>query len=415
MFHLKRLLKICATVATLLFSLHVVSLGFMRTATYDKYQTFIKSRTDYDVLFFGTSHMLNAVNPMQLWADYRIASYNLSYHSMGPVPSYWILRTAALYHKPKVAVLDILGVNAIKKQANLQYFHDVMDTFPLSPAKLSGIFDIFLDSKMRAELIFPFYSYHNRWKDADFSFKLNDAVSRLRGAYLPYPTKGMDFRIDVKGPEVFNMEVKNRYDGRDSVGMEYIRKFIAWCKQKDIQPLLIFIPYSAQENLADWKEALLPLCKAEGVPLLDLTDGIVDFDIDQYDQNSHLNPSGARKVTEAIGAYLSEHFDCDSHTAAAAYTQWHDDYEAYRSWLLSLIAQQTDFKKLLMMSNCSEVYANVTAGYGVTFDETEEKLLFKNGSDIRFTRSEEAGQTISVTVFEQGTELEVTRMTLRIE
>ena len=45
------------------------------------YYDFYQQEQDFDVLFLGTSHVLNAVYPMELWRDYGIVSYNMANHS----------------------------------------------------------------------------------------------------------------------------------------------------------------------------------------------------------------------------------------------------------------------------------------------------------------------------------------------
>lgn len=40
--------------------------------------TFFNQPKDYDVLFFGTSHVRYGIYPMELWEEYGITSYNLA-------------------------------------------------------------------------------------------------------------------------------------------------------------------------------------------------------------------------------------------------------------------------------------------------------------------------------------------------
>ena len=64
---------------------------------------FLQDDREYDVLFFGSSHMVNDVFPMVLWKNYGLTSYNLGGHGASIAASYWELRLATQYHKPKVA------------------------------------------------------------------------------------------------------------------------------------------------------------------------------------------------------------------------------------------------------------------------------------------------------------------------
>ena len=43
-----------------------------------KYDRFYSEKEDFDVLFFGSSRVLDGVAPMQLWKDYGIRSYNMA-------------------------------------------------------------------------------------------------------------------------------------------------------------------------------------------------------------------------------------------------------------------------------------------------------------------------------------------------
>lgn len=419
MVHLKRSLKVCATLAALALSLWFVNAALMRDESYDKYKTFMESKTDYDVVFLGSSHVLNAVNPMQLWQDWGIAGYNLGWHGCYIPGNFWLLRIAKAYHKPKVAVIDIFRLwdnfeKGNDKVIELPNTQTQFDTFPLFPTKWRAVLDLCAKPESRAKIAFPLYLYHNRWKEDKFKFDTKATLRKLRGKYKAYVTKGMDFRIAVRSNQFPGYEITTRYNGTETTSMEYCRRFIAWCKKNDIVPVFMFVPYSgavsspeSRENLATWFAALRSIIEEDGGFFLDMAEGFVDFDIDMYDLASHLNPSGARKVTDAIGAFLSETLGCQSHKDDPAFAAWHDDYDAYRQWLLGTIARQDDFKNLLMMTNHAEVYAAVRAGDNAAFDAVEEKLLFENWSDIRFERTGAEDAAVTVTVFERGTDREV--------
>lgn len=58
-------------------------------------------------------------------------------------------------------------------------------------------------------------------------------------------------------------------------------------------------------------------------------DQVADYATDCFDAHEHLNPSGARKVSDYLGRYTTEHYDVDDHRVDAAYTAWADDAAAY--------------------------------------------------------------------------------------
>ena len=383
----------------LLFLLYFTSNIFMRDDACERYENFKKSKTDYDVLFFGSSHVLNAIFPMQLWNDYGITSYNLAWHGMTVIPSYWILQTSVSYHKPKIAVLDILGINNDSKDISYPYFHGFYDNFPISKTKISAINDLCYSHKMKLEFYVPFYSYHSRWQERHFISDLKSRIKWILGGYSSHDvTKGAELRIGVKMNTTFDMSV-NKYEGKESVGIEYARKFINYCRQNEIEPVFMFIPYSEQKNLYEWRDALISILEKENVSFIDLTNEIVDFEIDQFDQNSHLNPSGAKKVTEVVGRKLVQNFSLNSHKSDVFFSSWKQDYEDYREYIFEKISTQSSFKNLLMMLNNSEVYANVCARDNISFTETEQKLIFENRSRINFLTDNNIDYDVKIEVF----------------
>ena len=46
-----------------------------RKSAYQKNGDFMEQSEDLDVLFLGTSHVINGVFPMELWKEYGITSY----------------------------------------------------------------------------------------------------------------------------------------------------------------------------------------------------------------------------------------------------------------------------------------------------------------------------------------------------
>ena len=61
---------------------------------YSKNKEFTENSEVYDVLFFGNSHMANAVYPMELWHDYGMVSYNLAGYGNRIPTTYWNVENA---------------------------------------------------------------------------------------------------------------------------------------------------------------------------------------------------------------------------------------------------------------------------------------------------------------------------------
>ena len=71
-----------------------------------KYTHFFEEEEDFDVLFFGTSHMKYGILPMELWHDYGIVSYNLGTNLQLLPTTYWQMENVLEYTSPKLVVID---------------------------------------------------------------------------------------------------------------------------------------------------------------------------------------------------------------------------------------------------------------------------------------------------------------------
>ncbi len=319
----------------------------------EKIAPFIERAEQIDVLFFGDSHAYAAIYPMELWEDYGIASYNMANYNLTIPSSYWIMRQALAYCTPKVVVLD---VNQIWEQAKLGNssgdLHTGLDGFPLSRLKLETIFDLMDDpfltdnkgdryQDLRLEFIFPFIRYHTRWNDLT-----------IRDLYPNYNQElGGDRYIDVVTP--IEYEITSSTTEEQGFGFIYLRRFIEHCQNLGIQVMLTNFPYPCsnynEEQL--YTNTVLYTAEEYGIEYFDFVymDQIVDYSTDCYDPASHLNPSGAWKVTDFIGQRLSDAYGLVDHRGEAAYAPWDSDYAAYRERKLQSIRQETNPYNFMML------------------------------------------------------------------
>lgn len=345
-----------------------------------KYNDFFEKETEYDILFFGTSHVINAVFPMQLWNDYGITSYNFGGHSNSIAASYWVYENAIEYHKPKIAVLDVLGVGQSYKEMDVSYAHMSFDAFPYTATKKEAIEDIFEDKKQQQEMLFPFSIYHSRWHMLEGEDYIIWGSSDEAGK-----EKGAESRIAVAIPEGEPLVDKNQKLSEDTVGKQYIRKFIQSCRENGIEPVLMYLPFPTIQAMQMWGNSVYDLAKEENVPFLNLRyEDVVDYTIDCYDPSSHLNPSGARKVTEYLGEYLCREYGLEDKRQNDNFQIWNVDYEEYRQMLFQNIQEEENLKSTLMLLNNSNFRADIICSLDYELDEVAKKLLEQIDADIEW-------------------------------
>lgn len=292
---------------------------FERKYSYSKYADFYAQEQDFDVLFLGTSHVINAVYPMELWDEYGIVSYNMANHSENICMNYWQLKNALKYTTPKVVVVDLYAVDGDSK-VNLKYFHNFTDMLPMSLFKLQMVMDL-LPKEEWAEYFFEFSIYHSRWDDLTDNDK-NPEISTEKGAEL-----SSEVTPDVV-PEVISKD--DIYDEK-SVNSQYLQKIINLCNEKGIDVILTYLPYSApksHQQVANWGYVI---AQENNIPYLNFfyEDFELNYVTDCADIGSHLNASGARKITQYLGKFIQDNYDVPDRRSDANYAFWYEDYEEY--------------------------------------------------------------------------------------
>ena len=326
-----------------------------------KLRPFLESQTEFDILFFGTSHVLTSIFPMRLWNDYGITSYNLSAHGCPIQLSYWILRNTARIHKPKFAVLDVFALAGC--QLDMNQYHRAYDAIPMSATKLESFIDIFGAKDFLKG--FSFSMNHNFWDKSSYG-TLYETTAEM-GAEPIYLIR-------------FNHSfgtISREFPGHDTAEIIYVQKFIDFCMKNNIIPILTFIPFDVgQDSLKPWAEYLFGKARKMGVPCLEIEkSGIVDFEIDMADADSHLNPNGGRKVTDYIGKFIAENYETTNHKVDENYSAWRDTYENYKNILRSRLKSQKDFKMVLLSFDKSLFSGKIKVKEGHNFSAAEKKFL----------------------------------------
>ena len=354
--HIKQIVSCIMAVAVTIAMLGAVENVIERKASVRKNHDFFEQKKDFDVLFLGTSHVINGVYPMELWNDYGIVSYNLAGHSTPIASSYWVLKNALDYTKPEVVVVDCLAIrDGIKVSSEFDYMHILFDAFPFSVNKVRAVNDLLSEDTehSKLDLLFPFSKYHNRWNQLlaeDF-----DVVYSSE--------KGAEFRVNVAEPIVFEKIPSDNIVAGNTVAMEYLGKIIEECNEQDIEVLLTYLPFPAGEEYQQEANRLYQIAEEYGVDYINFLDlGVVNYETDCYDEASHLNPSGARKVTDYLGQYIIDNYDVSDQRNNQEYAGWIADYEEYQlEKNRRLTTEENAYTYMMMLTDkCNDVIFEVT-------------------------------------------------------
>lgn len=375
------LFRATAFVVVFMVLLFGASRVFERKAARNAKGEFYRAKENYDVWFMGTSRMLNSAFPMELWNEYGITSYNLSGHAQFLPVTYWVMREALEDKTPKVIVMDVMSIGAGDKvyTADMAYLHHSLDVMPFSLTKCKAVFDLLPEHDDRVEFLCNLSIYHSRWEEIGAE-DLKPEASKEKGA---------EARIHVNPMEAPVLISEGDIDKTETMGKEYLRKIIELCKEKNVKLLLANLPQSADEDSQRMYASASAFADGENVDYINYLTmdkiGVIDYATDLFDNESHLNPSGARKVTRDLGKYLVEHYDLPDHRTAdgalsdGKIVEWNQDYQVYRQYLMEIMEGTDCVDDILMLAADSGIEINISVGENSQFlEEGYYKSLFAN-------------------------------------
>lgn len=352
------------------------------------YGSFFDENEDYDVLFLGSSKVINGFFPMQLWKDYGITSYNWGAHANLLPATYWLFMNTLDYKEPKVVVIDMFQLASDYKYTSPEYLHNWIDVFDLSLNKIKAIVDLNSDSNKNkaikdgkldksnsasvTEFFWDFCKYHSRWNDIyDESFKPPVLAE-----------KGAQMRLNIFPQERRELSTTNTIPD-EKVGVIYLRKIIEACKERSIEVVLVNLPDGEGEEGLEQAVKMKELANEYDIKQIDFMEDnvIVDYEVDFYD-GKHLNPLGGMKTTDFIGKYLLAECGINSHKGEDVEEYWQDDYRYYCQYKTELFDRTESLNNSLLLLKDNEFTSFFCINnLGILEDEVTKKVLDKLGVD----------------------------------
>ena len=290
--------------------------------------------------------------------------------------SYYFLKEILKKQSPKLVVWDVSALFS-GDSVNIQWRFN-LDIMPLSATKVE-LAKLYPEAVRGASVLsglIPFIQYHSRWEEltsADFStlktgrsftagYNIASAIAPARKTYQAANDMANYLRTQNTGTiDYYEYGVRGQTALTDPLlteninerSLEYLLKMKALCEEHGAQFLMIKIPTLQYVNNNDnaWTDYKYILTRAMadeyGIPFYDFTydtDVGLDYNMDTVDGGAHLNIRGAEKVTQAMLAYLQEHYDIPERSDPQ-YDEEHPIYEKMEN--VALLQSEMDFEEYI--------------------------------------------------------------------
>lgn len=279
------------------------------------YNDFYKMKNDsVDVIFLGSSHVVNSMNPQKIYDDYGIRSYNLGNEQQSTLVSYYWLKEALKTQKPKVVVMDTLTLFEFQPNEKLNSTESsvrlAIDPMHFSKNKLDAVKDICSidESQSLESYLFKNLRYHTRWtelNEQDFLFPEMERHIGSKGF------AGLRGTVVNEVYEPFQIGETSDYGEMLPVMENYLLKIVELCDAQGIELILVKTPavvWWPQKN-----NTVSQFAQEHGIDFYDFNDidlyNQINFDFysDMAD-NAHTNIWGSEKISGFIGEVLNQKY-----------------------------------------------------------------------------------------------------------
>lgn len=303
------LYQLCVTIVT---PKNFMGNGFPTTSTYSDFYELDENTVD--VIFLGSSNAVCGFIPPHLYSEYGICAYNLACEQQNLFTSYYWLKEALRFQKPKTVVLDtaMLYLYDNENLANSVegLTRRAFDFMRWSTVKLKAVMNMSKtwESLSVESFLFPMIAYHERWENININdFKLDQFSQRsLWKGYLPLTRyAGVDGFVPITKAQALESEP----DAGNVFMLSYLDLIVALCQENSIDLILTMAPSTFDD--AGKYRFLSEYAQEQGITYIDFNeesvyeDSGLEFFVDCHD-DAHCNLGGALKITDYLGKIIFE-------------------------------------------------------------------------------------------------------------
>lgn len=304
--------KVFAAIIVMGFLLEILSPVFRLKYDNVRVALNVPAMEKLDVAFLGGSHAEGAFAPEYLEQKYNLKSYNFATGGQPIYLSYYYFKEILTRYNIDILVLDLYYLGLEDKYFfNESYVRRVVDNVPWSLNKIEMIENCTSEDKLT--YYFDIIKYHSRWSElekSDFSRPVTSAESINRGWGAGTNKVGVNMEEIDKTNDIGYIPERSK---------EYLEKILDLAYENDIQVIFTSLPHEYNADMAPgWVENEYELFNAvkiyaekKKIPFIEFNKLFEEINFDfPNDMNNltHVNQSGAMKVTDYLGNYINKYY-----------------------------------------------------------------------------------------------------------
>ena len=261
-----------------------------------------------DVLFLGTSNMFHTINPIILYEETGITSFDFGSSSQSLNMTYMYLKEALKTQSPKVVCLEVL---ASRSDFNSELYEPGLrwgfTYFPDSLNKYSGLYGQL--GKVNSEYIsyvFPLFRYKDRWKELQKNDFENELATYWKGYRASYKVTEVEYGEGYWGDIDWKLAPRN---------IEMLDNIRMLCAENDIELLFYKAPTPTLWKSV-YSDRIREYADKYSIPFIDYNTKMDLIGIEQkkdFMDAGHVNVYGSVKITRDMGNYLKENYVLEDH------------------------------------------------------------------------------------------------------
>lgn len=258
-----------------------------------------------DVIIYGSSHAWKGCDPMIMYRDYGLAAYNYGCNWQAINTTLLFLQDSLRTQKPKVACIDTFHVAFVEEDTDMDgqiYYTRAISTFDGKKEYLKQCFGD--DIERYVSYYVPIVMFHDNWNaiEAENFFELPT---------IEHYVSTMGYEVGGTGAVevVLDDSLSSEQEEIPENSIAILDKMLEVCEENGVSVIFYTAPYEGEYA---YSEAMQSYADAHGCTYLNLFDYIDEIGINtqtDFRDYAHLNDSGAAKVADFLGEYITSHCD----------------------------------------------------------------------------------------------------------